>query len=497
MFGSPILDVAIGMVFVYLLLSLICSAANELIELFLKGRASQLEEGLRELLQRETTENVIQRLYHSLGGIFGRVYYYVTGKTNTTKEDTLVARIYDHPLVNSLFKGAYEPNSRKLPSYIPATNFALALMDLVPTISAGEATRPEDEHTNGKRVAAVVTTSGAAYATASPPPAPASPQVVVSVAGTPASESVPQQKTGVTTSTTDVSSSTPGDPLRTLREALQSDALQELPYQKARDALLPLVAAAGNDAVKARQNIEDWYNASMDRVSGWYKRRAHKFLLLIGFIAAVLLNADSLAIVRALNSDKSLREVVVAQATQYIKEAASPTPTPAASDGAKPAAETTASTPVTKPTPPKSKPTPTPTPTLTPTPTPEQSNIATASATPAGKPTPTPTPSICDKEPDSPQCKYEKSLKTIESLGLPIGWDATDVNRTWPGSRVWQPAIFSAWKKQIRLHWIGWFLTAFAISLGAPFWFDMLNKFIVVRSTVKPKEKSQDEPSKS
>jgi hypothetical protein len=34
------------------------------------------------------------------------------------------------------------------------------------------------------------------------------------------------------------------------------------------------------------------------------------------------------------------------------------------------------------------------------------------------------------------------------------------------------------------------------ISLGAPFWFDMLNKFIVVRSTVKPKEKSPEDPSK-
>ena len=43
----------------------------------------------------------------------------------------------------------------------------------------------------------------------------------------------------------------------------------------------------------------------------------------------------------------------------------------------------------------------------------------------------------------------------------------------------------------------GWFITALAISLGAPFWFDTLNKFMVVRSTVKPQEKSKDEESKS
>jgi len=48
----------------------------------------------------------------------------------------------------------------------------------------------------------------------------------------------------------------------------------------------------------------------------------------------------------------------------------------------------------------------------------------------------------------------------------------------------------------LRIHFLGWLLTALAISLGAPFWFDMLNKFIVVRPTVKPKEKSPEEKSK-
>ena len=42
---------------------------------------------------------------------------------------------------------------------------------------------------------------------------------------------------------------------------------------------------------------------------------------------------------------------------------------------------------------------------------------------------------------------------------------------------------------------IGWFITAFAISLGAPFWFDILNKIMVIRSTVKPFEKSPPEGS--
>ena len=50
MFRSEMMDVAIGMIFAYLLLSLICSAISELLERWLKNRAGDLEKGLRELL---------------------------------------------------------------------------------------------------------------------------------------------------------------------------------------------------------------------------------------------------------------------------------------------------------------------------------------------------------------------------------------------------------------------------------------------------------------
>jgi hypothetical protein len=41
----------------------------------------------------------------------------------------------------------------------------------------------------------------------------------------------------------------------------------------------------------------------------------------------------------------------------------------------------------------------------------------------------------------------------------------------------------------------GWLLTALAATLGAPFWFDVLNRLMVIRSTVKPHEKSPEEAS--
>lgn len=66
MFGSEMLDIAIGMIFVYLLLSLICSSVNELIERQLKNRAADLERGLRELLDDRTGRDWL-RMCTSMG----------------------------------------------------------------------------------------------------------------------------------------------------------------------------------------------------------------------------------------------------------------------------------------------------------------------------------------------------------------------------------------------------------------------------------------------
>ena len=73
-----------------------------------------------------------------------------------------------------------------------------------------------------------------------------------------------------------------------------------------------------------------------------------------------------------------------------------------------------------------------------------------------------------------------RSLALLQAQGLPLGW------KTLPSGPVdW------LWKL------IGLFATGVALSMGAPFWFDVLNKIMVLRSTVKPAEKSPKERSKS
>lgn len=104
MFGSEILDVAIGVALVFLMMSFLATAIREAIESVVKARAVFLERGIRQLLD--------------------------------DPDGTGLARaFYEHPLIFSLFPGEFDPKDRRLfgralPSYVPARNFADTLIDL-------------------------------------------------------------------------------------------------------------------------------------------------------------------------------------------------------------------------------------------------------------------------------------------------------------------------------------------------------------------------------
>jgi hypothetical protein len=81
-------------------------------------------------------------------------------------------------------------------------------------------------------------------------------------------------------------------------------------------ALLPLLNQANGDLAAANKAVAAWYDSSMERVTGWYKRRATRSLFVISAVLAALLNADSIEITRALMRSDSLREAVVKQAIE-------------------------------------------------------------------------------------------------------------------------------------------------------------------------------------
>jgi hypothetical protein len=325
MFGSTILEVAIGLLFVYLLLSLLCSAVAEYIEAKFNIRAKYLKEGITLLLN------------DTAGG-----------------GDDLAAQLYAHGLVRPFYR-----DGTKLPSYIPSRTFALALWNMASTAAAGDAS------------------SGAAGVTAD---------------------------------------------LKAVRAAVAT----HLRNQELRTALLTLIDEAQGDIEKARRNIEEWYDGMMDRVSGWYKRRTTVLMLLLGFVVAAVVNADTINIANTLARDGALRSSLVAAAEQRIR---TPLPTTAAGG------------------------------TL--------------------------------EEVDAQATRNLQSAHdSLNALGLPIGWTrATPTNKD---DRRRVPDTLG----DFFLKLVGILVTGFAISQGAPFWFDVLNKFMVVRSTVKPSEKSGEQPSK-
>jgi hypothetical protein len=97
------------------------------------------------------------------------------------------------------------------------------------------------------------------------------------------------------------------------------------------------------------------------------------------------------------------------------------------------------------------------------------------------------------KDGKPPSLTASQDLATLQSLALPIGWNGQKY--TWRTNNTGMTD-----RGAININWAfaigGWLLTAIAMTVGAPFWFDLLNQFMVIRSTIKPREKSETESSK-
>jgi hypothetical protein len=182
-----------------------------------------------------------------------------------------------------------------------------------------------------------------------------------------------------------------------------------------------LWAEANGDIEKFKANIEIWFNHSMDRVSGFYKRRLQFILLAIAMVVAVALNADSVVLITKISHDSALRARLVAGADAQVASgapAAQPPPTPGQTSLAQ-----------------------------------QQQNLATA-------------------------------IGNVEGLRIPIGWvsGSTDPDFRFPDSHDgFVAGCFSIWDV-VKHHFVGWLVTGLDISLGAPFWFDMRTRVVNTRS---------------
>jgi len=320
MFGLQILDIAIGLIFVYLLLALICTTASELLAGLFNRRARNLFIGIRGLLEEETVRRENPK------------------DPGDPKGKGLVDLFYAHPLIKALHGWQTWGKGKSRPSYIPSRTFALALLDII------EPANPDRD----RKI----------------------------------------------------------DDIRAAIKLLPGDS-------DIRRTLIILLDEAKADLGKLQEGIEVWFNNAMDRASGWYKRRTQVIVFAIAVVMTTAVNADTIQIAKTLANDAALREALVAQAQEFVKN---PPPAPQGSGA--------------------------------------QTQAGTANA---------------------PAEIIRENAATLQNLGLKLGWQDESKARI-----DWVNKIF------------GLLLTALAVSMGAPFWFDMLNKIISVRATGKPpKEATQ------
>jgi hypothetical protein len=118
MFGSDTIEVVIGLVFVYFVVSLLCSAVTEWIARAIAMRAKTLKEGIRKLLGNENMQQAIFK--HPL----------VTGLSPNAGFAEKVATFWKNWRKGQA-KGAAEPEEgdKPGPSALPARTFSVVLLD--------------------------------------------------------------------------------------------------------------------------------------------------------------------------------------------------------------------------------------------------------------------------------------------------------------------------------------------------------------------------------
>ena len=200
---------------------------------------------------------------------------------------------------------------------------------------------------------------------------------------------------------------------------------------------------ANGDVEKYKSMLEQWFDDTMEHVSGWYKKKIQLILFCIGLFLAVFFNIDTISIADKLSHDPKLAEQLANNASLYMQtheELGNQLRVNAV----------------------------------------KQADSAIAKNTINAK-----LDSIgeyiviqSDKLIDSANVMIKTDIANSNQL-LGLGWKCTGANEI---NKICIGENFHWWSI------IGWLITALALSLGAPFWFDLLNKIIKLRNSgTKPK----------
>jgi hypothetical protein len=199
--------------------------------------------------------------------------------------------------------------------------------------------------------------------------------------------------------------------------------------------LTVLFELSKKDPAEFQKRVAGWFNEMMDRTSGWYKRTIQRQTYVLAAVLVLALNLDSVQLFNRLWSDTAFRTAAVEQAKARI------------------AATGTAEVPVME--------------------------YADADSIDGGTPVQTGTVALTDSETQllTSLAGWQPDRQRL-SADIVLGGDGWGVRSAWLA-------------RSAGSHLLGWFITILAISLGAPFWFDVLNRFMNLRNTGRAPDESR------
>lgn len=205
---------------------------------------------------------------------------------------------------------------------------------------------------------------------------------------------------------------------RSVADVIEAIKRSNLLEADTKTQLIALTEGVGNDYARLRDRWMAWYDDSTAALSRWYGRQMQFVAIGLALLVTVALNVDTVALVNSLSGDLKLRSALVSAASTFVEAHAVEGDTVVA-------------------------------------------NAPAPAATAAGVP-----------ELDRVRKAVDTTRQAIDLIPLPLGWPA---DATHPIMTLFGQAV------RRRSTLFGWFFSTVALSMGAPFWFDLLNRAVGLR----------------
>lgn len=255
-------------------------------------------------------------------------------------EFTLVDQFYNHPLIRSLYTG--KDNNNK-PSYIPASQFSQAMIDILSTtgteasliqqqlykLYSGTQRLPKKKRAEARRrLSLMLGMIRKALVSETGEETCAEIQDTVKNDLLAMGQDIPRLKESVDAlfDTIRVQKQQVNDALAKLsfragdsedetinriRAGVTALSITHPQLKQTLHAILNSMPQSiwqkENELELVRNNIEEWFNNAMNRLTGWYKRRSLITTLLVGILLAIIVNVDSINLTSRLWREPDLR----------------------------------------------------------------------------------------------------------------------------------------------------------------------------------------------